>query len=432
MSEVDIGYEAIEAARRTLEAGLGPEYRVVPPHTRSVTAALHPKTSAIGALDGSDQQMFALMSDPEKGVGLYATVYCEVDPRHPGSPVYKDGASAPGLWTLDDYLTYHLVYSVPDNEVNRHLFNDRYDTRQILSNTRPAIPPLFNQGLKPEGARREAAKERATAEWLALRAAVIYQAPPGALVLKDGRMNSQIEQAAHWADQTGRMAERNAVRAVGVVKGGGLYAALCPTVRAVADGTDRPFYFIPPDDLILGAYESGAYPVRKTLMVGGRDHTDLGGIGGLWVVFCPDPKNWRSFVIIEFNLYNLHNYRELARAPMTLRQWHAQRFPDRIHRTPTGVPHIYMTDLVVDEEHDIGQLVEPTLGEILWLCEQEMWMFGYPNLLGMAHHDVILTQNKMKLLRRRFQEVWGHSDRLMEELIANEFVDTPHKLHNIH
>lgn len=423
-------HDNVEASGRVVETGLGRQIVAIPPY-RTLCPRLGANTSTIGALDGSDQQLFALMSDPEKGIAVWATTYCEIDPHQPTAGYYSDGPSSAGLWTPEEFLHYHLTFALPDPGVNRRLFNDLYTTRQILSNTRPSVPPIFNPAMRPEGARREAAKQRATGEWLTLRSTAIQQAPPGALVLKDGRLNSQIEQAAHWVDQTGRIAARNDVRTVGIVKNGTLYHSVHSIVDSIAAGTDRPFYFVVPSELILSAYDSESYPVRKTLMVGGKDHTDLAGIGALWTAFCPDPANWRSFVIVEFNVYQLHNYHAIAREPKTLREWQAECFPGRFHRTPFGVEHIYVTDLVIDEERDVGLLVEETLSEILWLCEQEVWRFGYPSLLGIAHHDVVLTQKKVKLLRQRYQDIWAHSDRLIEELIPNEFVESPHKLHNI-
>lgn len=429
---MSLEYDNVEATGRVVEAGLGRRRGVIPPY-RTLTPRLLSSTSAIGALDGSDQQLYALISDADKGVGVWATVYAEIDPhdRDTSKGYYRDGPSSAGLWTPEEFLNYHLTFALPDRDVNRRLFNDVYTTRQILSNTRPSLPPIFNPAMRPEGARREAAKQRATGEWLALKSAVIQQAPSGALILKDGRLNSQIEQAAHWVDQTGRMARRNGIRMVGIVKAGTLYQVVSSTVEAIAAGTDRGFYFTVPPGIILDAYEIEYRPVRKTLMVGGKDHTDLGGIGALWTAFCPDPTHWHSFVIVEFNLYDLLHYRDLAREPLTLREWQATHFPDHVHSTPKGIEHVYVTDLV-DEERDIGELVENTLAEILWLCEQEIARFGYPNLLGAAHHDVALTTKKVKLLRQRFEEIWVHSDRLLQELVPNEFAETPHKLHNIY
>jgi len=166
-------------------------------------------------------------------------------------------------------------------------------------------------------------------------------------------------------------------------------------------------------------------------MVGGRDHTDLAGIGALWTVFCPDPHDFSSFVVVEFNLYEMHNYGELASLPRSVRDWHVHKVNGRIHRTTEGVDHVHVSDLVVHpDDHD--RVIEPTLRELLWLCELEVGRFGYPNLLGVAHHDVVLTKRKADLLRKRYMQVFSHSDRLLGELIATEFLEFPHKLHNIH
>lgn len=263
-----------------------------------------------------------------------------------------------------------------------------------------------------------------------MKSALIQHLPPHALFLKDGRLNSQTEQAAHWVDQTGRLAARNKVRAVAIVKSGALHEAAWSIVEAIARKVDRPFYFLAPKELIEESYFNEKYPVRKTLMVGGRDHTDLAGIGALWTVFCPDPRNFETFVVVEFNLYDLHCYKELACMPQTLRDWHTGVVKGETHRTPEGVEHVYVTDLVTHPD-DIERLVEPALGEILWLCEREVGRFGYPNLLGTAHHDVVLTKRKADLLRKRYMQVFSQSDRLLRELVANDFVETPHKMHNI-
>jgi hypothetical protein len=403
---------------------------VLIPEYRTLTPILRQQTSVIGALDGSDQQMFALISDPDKGVGIWATTYCEFDPRDPSSSTYVDGPESGGLLAARELLSYHLTFALPNPEVNRSYFNDLYSVRQILSNTRPYLPPIFNPRVQPQGARSEAAKMRATGEWLALRSAIIQQSPPNALLLKDGRFNSQIEQASHWVDQTGRMARRNNVHAVAIVKSGNVYQRVFDTVGHIARQAERPFYFVVSPADILAAYDSEVHPIRKTLMVGGKDHTDLGGIGALWTVFCPDPVNWRSFAVVEFNVYDLHNYLQLAREPFTLRQWQAERFPERFHVFQDS-HHVYVTDLVVDLDRDIGGLVEPVLSDILWLCEQEVQRFSYPNLLGKAHDDVVLTRDRVARIRRHFQAMWDDAATILDDLVANEFVENPHKTHNI-
>jgi hypothetical protein len=250
------------------------------------------------------------------------------------------------------------------------------------------------------------------------------------LILKDGRFNCQIEQAASWVDELGRTAVRNDVRCVAVVKSGSVYSALSPIVREMAKKTDKAFYFIIPSEIIEESYANDKYK-RKTLMVGGKDHTDLAGIGALWTAFCPDPKNFTTFVILEFNLYDLHHYKNLAYQPQSLRKWHKEILNAQIYDNSCEKT-LHVTDLMIDYDKDIENLVEPTLRELLWLCEQEIAKFGYPNLLGIAHEEVILCTEKINILRQRYREAFATSDELLSELFDSSIDITAHKLHNIH
>ncbi len=417
-----------QALRQELEEGLDQPIVSIPSY-RTIQAHLLPSTHHVGALDGSDQQMFAAKANQELGIGVWARLYVEYDVQQPESEIYRDGPPSSGPWSDNDLLFYHLTINLPNREKNRHFRNDYYAIKQILSSARATEPPLLKVGNAPrsESVREEAAKERATGEWLALRSAIVHQLAPHDLFLKDGRFNCQIEQAASWVDQTGRIAARNSVRTVAVVKAGAIYERVFHIVQATAKQTDRSFYFPLPQELIEDSYYNETYPIRKTLMVGGKDHTDLAGIGALWVAFCPDPHDFTSFVILEFNLYDLYYYKELARTPMTLREWHRGILAGATHRG-----HIHVTDLKIHKEHDFEDLVEPTMSEILWLCEREIGRFGYPNLLGIAHHDVVLTRKKVELLRMRYKELLADSDKIIDGLIGKDFVESPHKLHNIY
>lgn len=429
---MDVHKHNVKAIQQELEEGLnrGPIETVA---YRTINAHLLPSTHHVGALDGSDQQMLAAESNPEWGVGVWARLYVEHDLQQPSHELYRDGPTS-GPWSDDDLLFYHLTINLPNKEKNQQFRNDYYSIRQILSSARATEPPILKIDKQPTsgGVREEAAKERATGEWLALRSVIIHQLAEYDLVLKDGRFNCQIEQAASWVDQLGRQATRNGIRTVAVVKSGAVYGKVYPIVQATAQRAHRPFYFLIPSHLIEESYENDVYPVRKTLMVGGKDHTDLGGIGALWIAFCPDPENFKSFVILEFNLYDLYYYKPLAREPMSLRDWHIQKLKGATHPTLTGIDHIRVTDIKIHEEYDFENLVEPTIGELLWLCEKEIGRFGYPNLLGIAHHDVVLTGKKVALLRKRYMEILVHSDIILSELVQNEFLESPHKLHNIH
>jgi hypothetical protein len=418
-----------QALRQELEEGLEQPLSVLPPY-QTIQPRLLSSTHHVGALDGSDQQMFAAKANEELGIGVWARLYVEYDIQQPEREIYRDGPPSSGPWSENDLLFYQLTIQLPNRDKNRHFRNDYYSIKQILSSARAVEPPILMVGNGPrsQSVREEAAKERATGEWLALRSALIHQLAPHDLLLKDGRFNCQLEQAASWVDQTGRIAARNRVRVVAVVKSGSVYERVFHLVQAIAKQTDRPFYFPLPQELIEESYQNENYPTRKTLMVGGKDHTDLAGIGALWVAFCPDPHDFTTFVILEFNLYDLYFYRELAKTPITLREWHAGHLAAP---TPHG-RHIHVTDLKIHEERDFEDLVEPTISEILWLCEREIGRFGYPNLLGIAHHDVVLTRKKVELLRKRYLELLVESDAVIDELIGKEFVESPHKLHNIH
>lgn len=210
------------------------------------------------------------------------------------------------------------------------------------------------------------------------------------------------------------------------------FTVLCPLpCRRSQRKTDRAFYFIIPPEIIVESYANDKYD-RKTLMVGGKDHTDLAGIGALWTAFCPDPKNFTTFVILEFNLYNLYHYKALAYEPKTLLKWQQEMLKGAVRLTEDKKsPHVYVIDLLIDQK-DIEDLVQPTLSELIWLCEQEVARFGYPNLLGIAHHEVILTTEKVNLLRQKYREAFAASNKILSELFDNPLDTTSHKLHNIY
>ena len=435
---MDIDKYRIQATLINAEAGLVRPIQVTLPSHHTIEPRIHNTTPSVAALDGTDQQIFYRRNNPDQGIAAWGVLYVELDPKHPNEGIYREGPAS-GLLANEDLFYYHLTMDFFNPEKNRHFRNDSYAIRQTLSSARPIEPPLFkNKGQKIIGVRPIAAVERATGEWLSLRAALTHQLPRGSLVLKDGRFNCQIEQAASWVDELGRSAARNGVRCVAVVKSGAVYDSLSTTVETIAEKTDRAFYFIIPEDIIEQSYENNVYTNRKTLMVGGKDHTDLAGIGALWVAFCPDPINFRNFVILEFNLYDLHFYKKLAYEPETLLQWQ-HKLKGKVGLTEAKLhckkgknnPHVYVTDLLIDQK-DIDNLVIPTLEELLWLCELEVARFGYPNLLGIAHHEVILTTEKVNLLRQRYREVFDASDRVSSELFDKPLDITSHKLHNIH
>lgn len=424
----------LEATRKNFEAGMERPLPTSMPHYYTIEPHLSPNTSYIAALDGTDQQVFYLPYNPNYGIAAWGVLYVELDTSNPEGEIYRDGPNG-GLFLTEDLFYYHLTMDLPNREKTRRFRNDFYAIRQTLSSARPTEPPLFNRKFNnKEGVRPIAAAERAWGEWMSLRAAITHQLEAGSLVLKDGRFNCQIEQAASWVDELGRTAVRNQVRCVAVVKSGSIYSDLCPTVGAIAKNTDKAFYFIIPPEIVEKSYENELYTDRKTLMVGGKDHTDLAGIGALWTAFCPDPQNYMTFVVLEFNLYDLYHYKALASQPRTLLQWQQETLQAKVHLTEgKKIPHVYVTDLLI-HDRDIEDLVEPTLRELLWLCEQEVSRFGYPNLLGIAHREVVLTNEKVRLMRQRYREAFAASDKILSELeLKDKPLDTTsHKIHKIY
>lgn len=255
---MDIHERNIVALGHDIERGLEQDI-IELPSFRTVESQLRPGTRCVAALDGSDQQIFSTAADPDLGVAAWATLYVEFDPNRPDEECYREGPGSAGAWSQDELLSYHLTVELPNQDVTREFGNDLFAARQILSSTRVTEPPLFSPRTPGQGVRREAARERATGEWLALRAAITMQLPPHGLLLKDGRFNCQIEQEAAWVDQMGRIAARNGVQALALVKAGSLYRAAYPIVRAIAHQTGRPFYFVASPLLIERAFANDTY-----------------------------------------------------------------------------------------------------------------------------------------------------------------------------
>jgi hypothetical protein len=136
---MDIHRQNVEAFRSELEEGLLrppvpiPDYRTVEPR-------LLPSTNHVGALDGSDQQMFAVETNPEWGVGVWTTLYVEHSVHSSTHEVHREGPSS-HLWSDEELLFYHLTINLPNPDKNKQFLNDYHAIRQILSSARATDPP---------------------------------------------------------------------------------------------------------------------------------------------------------------------------------------------------------------------------------------------------------------------------------------------------
>src|SRR5579872_7324733 len=94
-----------EALKRELEEGLEQPMGLIPAY-RTLRPRLLPSTRHVGALDGSDQQMFAAKANEELGIGVWVRLYVEYDVRQPESEIYRDGPPSSGPWSDSDLLFY--------------------------------------------------------------------------------------------------------------------------------------------------------------------------------------------------------------------------------------------------------------------------------------------------------------------------------------
>lgn len=164
----------MEAILNNVEAGMQRSLPEKLPEYRTVEARLNPNTTYIAALDGTDQQIFYLPYDRNRGIAAWGVLYVECDPKNPQA-IHRDGPNG-GSFITEDLFYYHLTMDLPDNEQNKRFRNDFYAIRQALSSTRPTEPPLLNPDFDPKkGARQIAAVERATGEWIAFRSAITHQ-----------------------------------------------------------------------------------------------------------------------------------------------------------------------------------------------------------------------------------------------------------------
>lgn len=320
-------------------------------------------------------------------------------------------------------LEIALVYSSPLPDEQRLLHIADYQLRVLINTPSSRSPYDFVETLPEFKVRLVAARHRETTERRAVRTSLFQPEFPFQLLLKDGRHSSQ-NVSTRYTDDVGRRAVERGVRYVGVVKQGTLlWSVLYPYHRAIFKARNRPYWTLVPPALILQAYSSNQVE-PKTIRLGAQENQSLGGIGGAWVLYGNGP---RSFYVLEFNVYDLAEYRPLVEQGMPL-EYHNQQV------------HGWKKTFVAKEEEggfvgtqtriadeDIERLIAPTIGEIHYLAQACFISPGYPIVLADAH-------NRCKITRDR-------KDRLNAQLISElqrqgyhpvdfeTWSQDPHKIH---
>jgi hypothetical protein len=294
-------------------------------------------------------------------------------------------------------LEIALVYSSPLPETQRKLHIADYQLRVLINTPSSRTPYDFEETPPQFKVRLVAARYRETTERRAVRTSLFQSELPFQLLLKDGRHSSQ-NVSTRYTDDVGRRAVERGVRYVGVVKQGTLlWSVLYPYHRGIFQERGGPYWTLVPPALILQAYCS-IQAESKTIQLGAQENQSLGGIGGAWILYGNAP---RSFYVLEFNVYDLAEYRLLVENGMPLEHFNQLTHGWRktfVAKEENG--SLVGTQTRVTDE-DIEVLIAPTVGEIHYLAQASFISPGYPIVLADAHNRCKITRDRKDQLNVR-------------------------------
>jgi len=355
----------------------------------------------VAGIDSSDNLLLSIPDFPGAAVAGYA--FALVISQRDGQIRYVQERLADELSPdMPEDLEIAIVYNNPLPEKQRILHFADFQLRTLINTASVQSPYQFGDQLPDLKIRLVAARQRETTERRAVRHALFRPDIDISLFLKDGRHSSQ-NVSPRFTDDVGRCATRRGIRYVGVVKAGSeLWMRLYRYHRAIYGRFRAPYWLLVPPELIVNAYDTGQ-PETKTLRLGAQENRSLGGIGGAWVMYGNGP---RGFYLLEFNVYDLGEYRPLADSGMPLEIYNRERhgWSETFVAARERDGGYYGTQTRVTEQ-DIFELIAPTIGEIHSLAELSYVSPGYPIVLADAH-------NRCKISRER-------KDRLNARLIAH-------------
>jgi len=271
---------------------------------------------------------------------------------------------------------------------------------RILINTPSSQSPYgFTDQIPEYKVRYAAARQRETIERRATRNSFFIPDVSFGLLLKDGRLNSQ-NVSTRYTDDIGRKAVERGIRYVGVVKAGTLlWSALYPYHKAIYQNIESPYWVVIPPQIILQAYGATMQAEFKTLRLGAQENRCLGGIGGAWVLYGNGPSN---FYIIEFNVYDLLEYKTLITNGVPL---------ERFNKEQHGWNDTYIASRRENGSFigtqtrislgDLENLIAPTIGEIHYLTQISYVSPGYPLALADAHNRCKITKDRKEQINIR-------------------------------
>lgn len=355
------------------------------------------------ALDSSDQTVLAF--DPVTGVGAYRSGVVQVDES--------------GEVNRRSIGEIRKVFIQPTGPPEPTLRNKlaREQLRRLRTGRRPVFSSL--KSLSPLlPVRLVAAGERVVEDYWKTRAYLnsVYTIP-GSLFLADGRLNAQSFPGAQAFDGLFRLMAARFVRGVGVAKSGLLVDVLRRPARAIRKRVgDRPFAIPVLREHLDLAYRSVQVTATPKTLRHGSSSEALGGVGAVRFALSTTTNH---LCIVEFNLYDLVQFRPLVVSGMRLDHWARQQFGED-HR---AVYSWHLLPFVTDRDWE--ELLIPTLEEIVWCsCTDTEFGFG-PRALADVHYQVKLRIPDLEAERRRLIVELGWRG-IPPEMVPVEAED-PHK-----
>jgi hypothetical protein len=341
--------------------------------------------SNVAGIDSSDNLLMQIPGQPGAGVAGYSFGLSVCGPdgserAHQYRSVERRDESV-----VED-LEITLVYNMPTRDQKRLLGMADYQFRS-LTTVAGGKSPYEDQDNPPEfKLRLAAARLREITERRSIRIFLNQGRVSAPLFLKDGRLSAQ-SCSTRYMDDLGRLAVRRGVRMVGVVKQGTrLWDELYPYHMALSLHHQKSAYWAELSPQII--WDVYAFPDQWTPKT-----IHLGGIGGLWVMYSPGPT---TFYIIEFNVYDMAEYRPLVDTHEPLEDY---------NRRHSGWNHTYVvrrspefdemqgTQMQARDE-DFEELVIPILQHIHHLATLTRVSPSYPVVLADAHNLCKITSER--------------------------------------
>jgi hypothetical protein len=346
----------------------------------------------VGGIDSSDNLLLNIPDHPGAAIAGYSFSLVISDPD--GRLRFaQERMAEKAPQEFSEPLEIALIYSspAPDNKLKLHIAD--YQLRTLINTPSSRSPYDYAEDNVPEyKVRLVAARHRETTERRAVKTSLFHSELEFSLLLKDGRHSSQ-NVSTRFTDNIGRKAVEQNVRYVGVVKQGTLlWSLLYPYHRALFEAQKSAYWAIISPTLIYQAYNSNQAD-SKTIHLGAQENQSLGGIGGAWVIYGNGP---RSFYILEFNVYDLAEFRPLVESGIPLERFNqSKRKWDKTYVVQKDrVSGDYFGTQTLIRDEDIEKLIVPTVGEINYLAGASLTSPGYPIVLADAHNRCKITGDR--------------------------------------